>query len=68
MILKLFREQRRPWTSTKLFYLNRCTLSNILAEIVTHALWHHAAAVPPAATSERLWNKRIRSWAYQLLD
>src|SRR5258708_29315783 len=48
MILKLFRVQRRRWTSTKLYYLNRCTLSNNLAEIVALAVWHHAA-VPPAA-------------------
>src|SRR5260221_8583865 len=41
MILKLFRVQRRRWTSTKLYYLNRCTLSNNLAEIVALAVWHH---------------------------
>jgi hypothetical protein len=27
--------------STKLYYLNRCTLSNNLAEIVALAVWHH---------------------------
>jgi len=39
MILKLFLRATSAADVNQMYYLNRCTLSNILAEIVALAAW-----------------------------